>query len=60
MIPIGDGNVCGHLLYALQQNIETDMIPIGDGNGLRSASSFIAFIETDMIPIGDGNVLAVV
>ena len=37
-------------------SIETDMIPIGDGNQLIvGEASDIQRIETDMIPIGDGN-----
>ena len=37
--------------------IETDMIPIGDGNCAAPAHVMRSLfrIETDMIPIGDGN-----
>ena len=40
----------------MSEQIETDMIPIGDGNCFPF--DFIGdclLIETDMIPIGDGN-----
>ena len=39
-----------------RDSIETDMIPIGDGNALDlDALDSAVHIETDMIPIGDGN-----
>ena len=57
------GGVCAATRLASQpkqgvsrDRIETDMIPIGDGN---RQGQFIGLnplaIETDMIPIGDGN-----
>ena len=40
--------------------IETDMIPIGDGNGKpNDVPKGLVLIETDMIPIGDGNRIVV-
>ena len=57
MIPIGDGNCHCEFRKQFTQCIETDMIPIGDGNSfyLTTIFYFQVIIETDMIPIGDGN-----
>ena len=43
------------LLRHFVSKIETDMIPIGDGNENVARCTFMPAIETDMIPIGDGN-----
>ena len=57
------GGVCAATRLASQpkqgvsrDRIETDMIPIGDGNDIgRISTKEFVMIETDMIPIGDGN-----
>ena len=55
MIPIGDGNADLSYTDCISNFIETDMIPIGDGNYVIKDVQFGFHIETDMIPIGDGN-----
>ena len=55
MIPIGDGNGAKYFRNASHKSIETDMIPIGDGNYCLRPLTLHCRIETDMIPIGDGN-----